>query len=80
MIPYQQFMLGEHFRKASFEVSDEHEHCTMCGIKISGLPANIHEGYVTTKNIHWVCCECFDEYREEYSWKLEDESGDDTLT
>lgn len=75
MITYQKFMLNERFIKAVFELGGEHEHCTMCGIKISASAEDIHEGYVTTKNMHWVCCECFEAYREEYGWKLETEDS-----
>ncbi len=73
MITYQRFMVNAKLKKSTFLPCDEndHEHCTMCGVKFSKAQNDMHEGYVTLDGQHWVCPECLNDYAKEYSWTLE---------
>ena len=48
MLICQQFMLGMHFKKSTYPVSplDDHEHCTMCGAKLSRRSGGIHQSCI----------------------------------
>ena len=49
----------------------DHEHCEFCGATFSDYEGDIHEGYVTAENKrHWVCPECFEDFKEMFQWKL----------
>jgi hypothetical protein len=30
-------------------------------------------GYVTEDGRHWICKECFNDFREQFEWKVEEE-------
>lgn len=51
----------------------EHDHCEFCGAKFSLADADLHRGYVTEDNYHWVCEPCFDDFKEELEWVVGDE-------
>ena len=69
---YQAFMLNAALRPSPFTPTpaNDHEHCVMCGIKFSAHPDDLHSGYVTLDNRHWVCPECLTEYKTEYRWTV----------
>jgi len=51
----------------------DHDHCAFCGAKlmVPGTPDTLHEGYSTADNYRWVCCQCFDDFKEMFEWKVE---------
>ena len=73
MITYQRFMINAQLKRSVFQtrLGCDHEHCTMCGAKFSSKDADLHEGYVTSNDTHWVCRECMNDYRNEYNWTIE---------
>jgi len=46
----------------------DHDHCEFCGRKFSAAQGDLHRGYVTTDNYHWVCEDCFADFEEEMQW------------
>lgn len=50
----------------------EHDHCAFCFEKFneSDSPDALHEGYITEDNYHWVCRECFGDFRNLFGWKV----------
>lgn len=52
----------------------DHDHCEFCGIKFSTIddPRYRHEGYATEDEYCWICRGCFDDFRDEYQWKVGD--------
>ena len=50
-----------------------HDHCEFCGAKFMDTSdANsFSEGYTTSNNYRWICRQCFDDFKAEYEWKVE---------
>ena len=53
----------------------EHEHCSFCTEKISAYEGNLHSGYCTTDSdqSEWICPACFDDFKDEFQWKIRTE-------
>jgi hypothetical protein len=45
----------------------DHDHCEFCWEKIDETSS---EAYCTEDERHWVCDECFEDFREMFGWKL----------
>lgn len=54
----------------------EHDHCEYCGAKFSLVQADLHRGYVTDNDYHWVCEACFADFRDEMEWQVAVENLD----
>ena len=50
----------------------DHDHCEFCQIKFmeAGHPDALHEGFITEDNYHWVCSQCFEDFKELFEWKV----------
>jgi hypothetical protein len=48
----------------------EHDHCEFCGTKFSLSDGDLHSGYATEDHYHWVCAPCFEDFREEFGWAV----------
>ena len=48
----------------------DHDHCEFCGRKFSQAPPDLKEGYVTLNNYHWVCVDCFADFKDRFAWVL----------
>jgi len=42
----------------------DHEHCCFCWDKFSEYDGDLHEGYCTLDGKHWICKECFNDFKE----------------
>lgn len=53
----------------------DHDHCTFCCAKfmVGGKAGALDRGYSTKDEYHWVCQTCFDDFHEEFEWKLNSE-------
>lgn len=49
----------------------DHDNCEFCDKKFES-PANI--GYCTIEQKHWICEECFHDFKEMFQWNIS--SGD----
>ena len=54
----------------------EHEHCEFCGQKISPYEGDQHSGYCTLDSYYWICEQCFEDFREEFGFQVQQESQD----
>ncbi len=53
----------------------DHDHCEFCGKTFSDYDNNLHEGYVTADNYHWICDICFNDFKDKFQWRVrQDES------
>src|SRR5579872_1877401 len=52
----------------------DHDHCEFCGRKFSLNKGDLQVGYVTSDSYHWICSDCFRDFRSEFNWRLSDES------
>jgi len=51
----------------------EHDHCEFCGAKFSCCEGDLRHGYSTEDGYHWICAQCFDDFRDEFGWQLIDD-------
>ena len=59
-------------RKANFKGTavNDHEHCEFCWEKF-GVKKRIQKsGYCTLDEYHWVCDKCFEDFQEQFEWKV----------
>lgn len=47
----------------------DHEHCKFCLEKISNYPNTIHDAYCTEDEYHWVCDNCYNDFKTRFNWK-----------
>ena len=47
----------------------DHEHCEFCLEKISNYPNTIHDAYCTEDEYHWVCDNCYNDFKTRFNWK-----------
>lgn len=45
----------------------EHEHCAFCSEKID---ANTPIAYSTVDRYHWICEQCFNDFKEMFEWEV----------
>ena len=50
----------------------DHDHCAFCWAKfmVEDHPGVLHEGYATPDDYHWICDQCFSEFRDRFQWQL----------
>jgi hypothetical protein len=48
----------------------DHDHCAFCWQKFSLNAKDLHEGYATEDNYHWICVPCFNEFKSLFGWQL----------
>ena len=52
----------------------DHEHCEFCWTRFSDFEGDLHEGYCTqpsnTEKAHWICPECYNDFKERFRWKI----------
>ena len=60
----------------------DHDHCAFCFAEIadSRHPKAMHEGYTDAEDYHWICMTCFDDFKELFDWRLDDDGPSATRT
>jgi len=48
----------------------DHDHCAFCWKKFSLRNGDCHEGYATKDEYHWVCKECYEDFKSMFNWKI----------
>jgi len=48
----------------------DHDHCRFCWAKFSASDGDLSEGYATMDNYHWICQECYDDFKEAFEWRV----------
>ena len=48
----------------------DHDHCEFCWIKFGDTEVAdaIHDGYTTDDLEHWICPQCFEDFRQQFEW------------
>jgi len=49
----------------------DHDHCEFCFAEISEYDGVLHEGYCTLDEYHWICEECFEDFKDMFHWSVE---------
>ena len=63
-----QMQRGEEYLKGDKIRNFFHEHCEFCMEKVT--MDNEGEFYCTTDMEHWICSECFNDFKEPFGWKV----------
>ena len=59
------------FRKYNpFPSSWDHDHCEFCQAKLAISGGKYNEGYCTEEKYHWICPDCFNDFVDEFQWKI----------
>jgi len=50
----------------------DHDHCEFCMAKfcLRVGEGSLQEGYATEDEYYWICCECFDSFKDRFGWKV----------
>lgn len=50
----------------------DHDHCEFCGAKfmVAHEPDVLHEGYSTEDRYHWICENCYEDFKERFQWEV----------
>lgn len=48
---------------------NEHEHCEFCFEKFGYGKEFLHYGYCTLDGYHWVCENCYNDFKSLFHWK-----------
>ncbi len=51
----------------------DHDHCEFCFAKLSESENDLHQGYATEDEQHWICEACYGDFRERFEWQVSDE-------
>jgi len=68
----ERFLKGVALKKSSWKLKNPawtHDHCAFCHEKFSEAEGGIHIGYCTQDEYHWICPECFDDFKEMFQWE-----------
>lgn len=55
-----------------YRIGWDHDHCEFCGKKFSLMDGDLQKGYTTVNGYHWVCVNCFIDFKDEFNWLVED--------
>jgi hypothetical protein len=57
------------FRNYSpYRIGWDHDHCEFCGSEFSLKAGSITKGYSTEDGYRWICKECFNDFKDDFSW------------
>jgi hypothetical protein len=48
----------------------DHDHCEFCGRKFAVQGGDFTEGYTTKDRYHWVCKDCYGDFKSMFDWKI----------
>jgi len=70
----EQYLSGVSLVHRRYEPSDgnDHDHCAFCWAKFraADYPDVLHDGYSTLDSYHWICDQCFRDFRDLFGWRV----------
>jgi hypothetical protein len=48
----------------------DHDHCAFCFAKFSDSDKSLHYGYYTSDRNHWICENCFSDFKDMFRWQV----------
>jgi hypothetical protein len=49
----------------------DHDHCVFCFAKFSDSKEDLHYGYCTFDRHHWICEDCFEDFKDMFKWRYD---------
>lgn len=58
----------------------EDDHCEFCRTEFmkENFPDVLHEGYCTLNGLHWICPDCFNDFRAMFRWDVVESAPPET--
>ncbi len=82
LINQEKYLSGKKLVKKEFVTrgTRDHAHCAFCWDKFGQKEGWIHIGYCTCDEQHWICEQCFQDFKERFGWQVvsADEENNDT--
>ena len=68
------YLFRSTLKKVDFKkkLDNDHEHCEFCWAKFGESKDMLSSGYCTIDEYHWICEKCFQDFREQFEWRLKD--------
>jgi hypothetical protein len=59
-----------HRRWSQTQPNWNHDHCAFCWTTFAVYEGAdvLHEGWTTPDEYHWICDQCFNDFRERFDW------------
>lgn len=70
----ERYLFGVTLSKSTYRQRCErwgHDHCEFCWRKFSAREGDLREGYSTQDEYHWICEQCFADFRDRFQWRVE---------
>jgi len=60
------------YRRYPDNLDWDHDHCQFCWAKfmVEDFPDAMHEGYCTLDEYHWICSQCFEDFKDMFAWRV----------
>jgi len=71
----ERFLTAKRFTAQAYRPLGEecdHDNCEFCGAEFSLSEGDLDRGYSTDAGQRWVCSKCFDDFRNEFRWVVEE--------
>lgn len=80
-----EYLFSKTLKKAVYAPSGSHDHahCEFCFSKFGAGEHLLKTGYCTMDGYHWICNQCFYDFRQQFQWRLKSEAskaGDGSLS
>lgn len=49
---------------------NDHDHCEFCMAKFGKENNALKQGYSTEDGNIWICSQCYNDFREQFEWKI----------
>mgnify|MGYP003297993880 CR=1 FL=1 len=73
LVSQQEYLMNADLKKEKYSQPTEnwdHDHCAFCWNKFSYNPEDLNMGYCTKDKKHWICEECFNDFKEMFNFKI----------
>ena len=68
----EKYLFGKtlvHKKYAVKMTTTDHDHCEFCSDKFSTTISDcLTEGYATIDDYHWICQNCFNDFKNDFEW------------
>jgi len=71
----ERYLMNAQLRKEVYAPStntSDHDHCAFCWEKFSESSDHLRTGYYTPKGGHWICEQCYQDFKETFSFEVSD--------
>ena len=70
------YLLGVSLVQGSYKSNvsfNDHDHCEFCMAKFGKGNDELKEGYSTKDSSIWICPQCYDDFKEQFNWAVDQE-------